>query len=164
MIDTAKRFGGWVSRMYHGIPDEEPVDNAADSHINKMSKLDVAMDAVLTQDFANMAQNQHEQVRAYANEVAGKRAGGVKPHGDNSTAGDDGMLIADNIRVTNISRKGLGLVGAIASAGAIGAALWLGQQWLASRDPSPETPANDAPPGQLQLRHLSDFPDLQFGQ
>ena len=160
--------------MWHGVPKEPDAArrSAEDSLLNKSSKLQTANEAVFTEDLAEIARLERERVAAYANETARKREGGIEPHTNGQSTSSSGsaldgiagdkMMIADDVRVTNITRNGISAATALMSGGLIGLAIWAGTTFLTGDEEKPEEKPPAAPAsGQLQLRHLSDFPNLK---
>ena len=84
------------------------------------------------------------------------------------------MIICDDVRRTNITRNGPGLLQNLITIAAVGAAAWFGADWFKGRSDDPEItspvvvdpvptdnlPKTPAATGSLQLRRLSDFPGL----
>lgn len=157
-----KSLAETAERIWHGVPKEEPssiAEKTADTLYNKQTKLGMATDAILTNDLAVIARLDQERVLAYDNEVAAKREGGVVPHKNLKPGGEEeGMMIADDVKVTNITRTGMGAIPALLTGGAVGLGIWAATELWNSRKPDAEKRINE---GQLSVKHLSDFPELQ---
>lgn len=129
-------FWAWIAKWWEGS-DTAPVDEAKQQRLSKSNKLQTAYEATMTQHMNKIANDEIAAVRQYKDQTV--FGGKVKQPNWGKT--DDEMIIADDIRITNVRPSVLpALMGAVAGAGL----LWLAIPHLLP-DEEPDVPEPSSP-------------------
>lgn len=139
----------------------EPIDEAKQQRLGKTAKVATAHEAVLTNSVAQLDKDERAAVNTYRNDVM-KARGFTPPHDAVASAtGEDGMMVADDVTVTNITKNGAGLLASALTMGLVGVGLWAAKTYLFDDETEQpkDPPAVEQRTGNLKLRKLSDFPN-----
>lgn len=137
-------------RWYRGT-DTEPIEEAKQQRLGKSAKIQTAYEAVMVNDLKNIAKRDREVVAQYQNQ---KLFGGKKspPNTQKGLAGNDDMIIADDIRITTI--KPSGLASEILKAAVLAALAYYGLGPILF----PKTPEKKEPEQKVKTEHIeSDY-------
>lgn len=122
-------FGG-VSRWINQ-PDTEPTQEAKQQRLNKSAKVQTALEGLYVEQMGQIAKDEVAEVRQYKDQTV---FGGKKKAPQRT---DDEMLIADDIRITNV-KSGSGILPTIAGLALGAAAVYFGMSHFAPSEPEPK--------------------------
>ena len=176
------RYFRALLNWWNGIPTE-PVAEARQQRVGKSAKLQTALEGTLANSIFRLDKDERDAVNAYRNGVfqqTGKpiphktKTGQSKPKGllgmfgsagDGSKAGVAGeggeeMIISDDIRITNLNRRGLGFLPALLLGGSAVAGAYMLTKAIYDKQEKP-IPSIEVKSGNLKLRHAHEFPAIE---
>lgn len=123
----------WLYKLWTGVPTE-PVQEARQQRLNKTNKIQTGLEAVLLNSISDIDRQDREAARIYRNKTLFGGGNETIPSTE-----DDGLIIADDIRITNV--KPSPLLPLLLTAGLAGAGVWLASEYLSkeSSEKSVET-------------------------